>query len=205
MLIAPARFRRWRIHSLAIASFGTVRAFVSVRWRAAAIPRFAVSAAAMAVAKLASALQVAIAKAIVFAVTPARPRAPSFRGDSVASAVTVAARSAAVATAVVSQFAASACTMAVVHHATAITVAIAIAIAIVLSLARPRARSFRDGSVAFALTAEHLAAAIATAAVPGVAATATTAAATAVRVVAAIGVLAHNRQPLVDEHRDALG
>ena len=201
MLIAPARFRRWRIHSLAIASFGTVRAFVSVRWRAAAIPRFAAYVGAMAVSQHA----IAIESEIAFDVAPARPRAPLFRGDSVASAVTVAARSAAVATAVVSRFAASAGTMAVVHHATAITVAIAIAIVFAVALARPRARAFRDGSAAFAVTVEDLAAAIATAVVPGVAATATTAAATAVRVVAAIGVLAHNRQPLVEDYRDVLG
>ena len=90
------------------------------------ISRFAVtatSAAAMAVANLAIALNVAIARAIVFAVTPARLRAPSFRGGSVAFAVTVAALGAAIATAVVSRVAVTAITAA----ATAVRVVAAIA------------------------------------------------------------------------------
>jgi hypothetical protein len=68
------------------------------------------------------ALLVAIARALVFAVAPAQPRAPSLRG-SVAFALTVAALAAAIATAVLSGVPVTATTAA----AMAVTVVAAIA------------------------------------------------------------------------------
>jgi hypothetical protein len=159
------------------------------------------------VVNVATATQVAaIAKAIVFAVTPARPRprAPSFRGNSVACAVTGAALGAAFATAVVSGaavIATPAPATAVVNLALALTVAIEIAIVL-----RPRAPSFRRGSAASLVTVAALGAAFATAVGSGVAATAaTTSAATAVRLLAAIDPPAQARGiNQVGESRDGL-
>ena len=154
---------------------------------------------------IAKATQVAaIARAIVFAVTPARPRARAVRGNSVACAGTGSAVGVAIATAVVSRFAVtatSAAATAVVNLAIALNVAITRAIVFAVAPARPRARAFRGGSVAFAVTVAALGGAIATYVVSGAALTATTAAATAVRVVATIDVLAQDGHNLAEDHR----